>query len=267
MAHALKRISLQPDDLLFFLHIPKTGGISLQTILESHFPPEAICPLHSFVTREKFEQYTPEQRARWRFVRGHMAVGSYSYITRFVGSNPICLTFLRDPVLRIVSEYQHILRRSSHWLHQEFTTRNVSLKEYVTNPQYAYLVSNYQVFMLAGTVLGHIFLDRSRENGWLLSDEAQLALAKQRLEQYAFVGLTERYDESVALLHYTFGWEPLAEIPLLNTAPKKTSREHLDEATQAALLACTELDRELYAFAQVLFAERYGQMKAALSAG
>ncbi len=267
MSRMLKRITLQPDDLLFFLHIPKTGGISLQTILESHFPPGAICPLHTFATQEKFARYPVEQREQWRLVRGHMRVGSYSPVYRFVGQNPICVTFLRDPILRVVSEYHHILRHPDNWLHQEFVTQQISLKEYVTNPKYAYLATNYQMFMLTGTIWGNMFMDRSKEKGPLLSDEARLALAKQRLEQYVFVGLTERYPESVELLNYTFGWEPMTKIPFLNTAPKKTSLDDLDEATQAALLACTERDRELYAFAQELFAERYGQMKAALSTG
>src|SRR5690606_28731935 len=106
------------------------------------------------------------------------------------------------------------------WLHDEFMTRQISLREYVTSPRYAYLVTNPQLFMVLGNVMGHIFLNRAQEKETVLSNEAQLALGKQRLEQFTFVGLTERYEESVDLLNYTFGWEPLAEIPFLNHAPQ-----------------------------------------------
>lgn len=261
MKRTFKQIQLQPDDVLFFLHIPKTGGISMQTILESHFESEEICPLHTFATREKFEQYPPEHQARWRLVRGHMRYGSFSPVYRFVTQNPICVTVLREPIKRVVSEYRHILRHPQNWLHEEFVNQQVSLKEYVTNPKYAYLATNYQTFMLTGTIRGSLFMDRTKDREPLLSDAARLALAKQRLEQYAFVGLTEQYEASVALLAFTFDWEPPQEIPYLNTAPTKTVLDELDAATRAALVACNALDLELYRFAEALFAERYAQMR------
>lgn len=261
MKRTLKKIQLQTDDVLFFLHIPKTGGISFQNILESQFTSEEICPLHTFATREKFEQYSVEHHSRWHFVRGHMRYGSFSPVFRFVTQNPICITMLREPVKRVISEYRHILRHPTNWLHEEFVTKQVSLKEYVTNPKYAYLATNYQMFMLTGTVRGSLFMDRTKDKEPLLSDEARLALAKQRLEQYAFVGLTEQYEASVALLAFTFGWQAPQEIPHLNSAPTKTVIDDLDVETQSALLACNKLDLELYRFAEELFAERYAQMR------
>lgn len=239
----------------------------MQAILEKRFSHEAICPLHTYATRDKFEQFSPELHQKWRLVRGHMRIGSYSPVHRFVTQNPICLTMLREPLTRVVSEYRHLMRDPTIRRDKEFENQNITLKEYVTNPKYAFLATNYQVFMLAGSIRGSIFMDRTLEKGPLLSDEARLALAKQRLEQYAFVGLTEQYEASVALLAFTFGWEPPPEIPYLNTAPTKTVLDELDAATRAALVACNTLDLELYRFAEALFAERYAQMRTMMGQG
>lgn len=262
MKRILKKIQLQPDDVLFFLHLPKTGGTSMKIILEDHFLPQTICPLHTYATKDKFEEFPLEIQQQWRLIRGHMRVGSYSPVYRFVTQNPICVTMLRDPLTRVVSEYRHLMRDPNTRHNKTFINPNLSLKEYVTNPQYAFLATNYQVFMVAGSIRGSIFMDRTLEKGPLLSDEARLALAKQRLEQYTFVGLTEQYEASIELLTYTFGWDTLPEIPHLNTAPSKTVLDDLDPETYRALVACNELDLELYRFAEELFAERYAQMRA-----
>ncbi len=226
-------------------------------ILERHYPKEAICPIHGYIVRDNFERFTATEHATWQLVRGHMRVGSYSLTHRFITQTPICVTMLREPMTRIVSAYRYILRQPDHPLYEEFVRDKVSLLEYLTNPRYAYLPFNYQTFMVAGAVRGNI----QKEIKSPLSDAARLALAKQRLEQYAFVGLTERYAESAALLAYTFGWEPVTELPEVNKAPTQTHLEHLDAATLAALEACTELDRALYQYATELFEARYQQMQ------
>ena len=45
-----------------------------------------------------------------------------------------------------------------------------------------------------------------------------LALAKQRLGEFAVVGLTERFQETLYLLAYTFGWPPVVNPTRQNMA-------------------------------------------------
>ena len=113
------RIELQDDDVLFFVHIPKTGGMSLISVLERQFRPDEIFPPHSFIGPEGFEAYGPLRRSRFKLVRAHLHAGSYSYVARYIAPNPLCLTLLRDPVERLVSAYKHILRFPDNPLHAE----------------------------------------------------------------------------------------------------------------------------------------------------
>ena len=250
------RIELRDDDVLFFVHIPKTGGMSLISVLERQFRPPEIFPPHSFMGSEGFEAYSEVERRRFKLVRAHLHAGSFSYVARYIASNPLLLTLLRDPVERLVSAYRHIIRHTSNPLHDELVRRKVSLLEYVTSPDYAHVTANFQTWMVVGALNCHLDPRDIR-----LSDEARLALARQRLEQFAFVGLTHRYRESLELLYYTFGWPPSDEVPVENAAPVRTEREAIDEEVRAAIVERSPLDVILLAEAERLFDARCARMR------
>src|SRR5262249_40021848 len=90
--------------------------------------------------------------------------------------------------------------------------------------------------------------------------DSVLAVAKHRLDRFAFVGLTERFRESVALLAYTFGWRPVAEVPVRNVTEKRIRRDQLTGETATRIQELNALDFALYAYAQELFDERYRAM-------
>src|SRR5688572_7976558 len=91
------RLTLNSDDVLFFQHIPKTGGLSLIALLDSQFPQEAIFPLHSSAaTEDEFARFTPQEVQRFRLIRGHFRFGPYDNgIYRYITQNPVRITFLR----------------------------------------------------------------------------------------------------------------------------------------------------------------------------
>jgi len=249
------RIELQDDDVLFFVHIPKTGGMSLISVLERQFRPDEIFPPHSFIGPEGFEAYGPLRRSRFKLVRAHLHAGSYSYVARYLAPNPLCLTLLRDPVERLVSAYKHILRFPDNPLHAELVGRKVSLLDYVTDPAYAQYTTNFQTWMVVGALNCHLDPKAIR-----LAADTRRQLARQRLEQFAFVGLTHRYAESLELLYYTFGWPPSDEIPRGNTAPEPTTAASIDSGVRAAIVERSPLDVELLEAAERLFEARRARM-------
>lgn len=57
MRHFPAQYDLQPDDTLYFCHIPKTAGMTFRTILEDYFACKEICPA---TLSNQIADYTPE---------------------------------------------------------------------------------------------------------------------------------------------------------------------------------------------------------------
>jgi hypothetical protein len=160
---------------------------------------------------------------------------------------------LRNPIARVVSGYEFMRRivpTRAEAMPNHLKAKSMTLKEYVTdldNPS----MSNSQT--------------RHLSSGRYKDDPQQwLELAKERLaEEIAFVGLVERFEDSMALLSYTFGWNPVAEYQNLMVAPKRPKRE-LEPDVRDAIADRNALDLELYAYAKDLFESRYAQMQSSL---
>jgi uncharacterized protein YukE len=76
--------------------------------------------------------------------------------------------------------------------------------------------------------------------------------AKANLQDFTFVGLQERFDESVTLLQRTLG---LGVVLYENRCvdSDRPAVEDIPEEQRALIAECNRLDAELYRFAQVLF--------------
>jgi len=249
---------LADDDVLFFVHIPKTAGSSLIEILDKHFSSEEILPLHSASSSKSFEAFPAKQLEKIRLVHGHFPYGPFDRgIYRYIVKNPVCITMLRDPIKRTISEYQHILRRFENRHHHAVLSEGLSLFDFASDPRFSKNVVNRQTYMVAG----RFYRLRRGDHHAGISDETRLEMAKQRLEQFAFVGLTERFDESIQLLSYTFGWDLLDEMPRINVSPTPSRSDTISEESRKMILKQTYLDQQLYQFAENLFNERISRME------
>jgi hypothetical protein len=252
------RVELRPDDVLLYLHIPKTGGTSLISILEAQFGDDEVLPLHSPIQEDYFWSFSQSELNSFRFVRGHYRVGPYDHhIYKHVVQNPFFITLMRDPTDRIISEYRHISRTSHHPLHEELVSHDRPLHAFLTQPKFRGWIEDRQARQIFGFFPGWPW-DPSKPRS--ISDEALLIFAKQRIEQFAFVGLMERFKASVQLLCFIFGWEPPERIPRLNVATDSFAREPLEADILNLIEEKTRLDRELYHHARTLFEKRLEQM-------
>jgi hypothetical protein len=282
MARSSLRIQLCEDDVLFFLHLPKTGGLSLISILDQHFSEEEILPLHSAPTPELFDLYSPERLSKIRLVRGHFMFGPQGDgIYQHISQNPICLTMMREPVARTISQYQFLVRgprisihpkrisvsNGKEYLYQEESDdrvatlhreiRDMTLEEFVCDSRYHELVYNRQSRFILGSISG---FPRRYNDTEALSEDALIQLGKERIERFAFLGLTERFHESVHLLTYMLGWEPVKEIPELNVSNETIKFNQLSKRTLCAIEERNRIDAELYRYAKELFDERLSRM-------
>ncbi|MGJ3251416.1 MAG: sulfotransferase family 2 domain-containing protein [Elainellaceae cyanobacterium] len=258
---------LQPHDLLYFLHIPKTAGTTLYHLLDGKFELDDICPARFW---SELLDLSPESRNNYRFFRGH-----FGYPIHWVlDKKPVYITVLRNPIDRVISYYESVCRHPYDFFHQFVASQTMSLADFIRSPDTRCTVANLQTRSLvmdmdvrsphirarnrhATTPCG---LDGITEMTLLeMPDDELLAIAKQRLDEFAFVGLVEHFQDSMLLLSYIFGWYPFEPVERLNQAPQRrrpdVSPDVLDEAREL-----NRLDIELYDYATHLFKRSFQQM-------
>src|SRR5690606_8978234 len=138
-----------PDVLWLYLHVPKTGGTTINGHLSRHLAFDDTFVLlnrwgRSYRRREgrlPLEERTPEERARIRCLVGHRVW--YGVHELVPGRAPRYVTVVRDPAALIVSRYDfdRSLERTSltfeAWYAKHFEP------EHAQNPQVRFLADRY----------------------------------------------------------------------------------------------------------------------------
>lgn len=253
-------MSSQPDSLVVFLHIPKTAGTSLGGVFRSQFGKSAIFKMRTWQPdaheagekqmREsiaRLNTLVPAQRAGVRFVKGPLHYGFEPVLPgRY-------FTLLRNPVKRVLSLYFQIKKPGSKHLPPEKMEQalKMSLREFVESG-ITLETDNDQTRRVAGV--------RSPEELTVTAATLERAMRILR-EDFAAVGITERFDESMLVLKRTFGWRmPFYERQNVNHASAEAGRVSKDDLNLIA--AHNEFDAQLYDYACSLFEEAVSKLGA-----
>jgi hypothetical protein len=255
--------TVSDEALLVLLHIPKTAGMTLATILQRRYgdgfvggvggdrrePPGKQAP-NVFSRFEHVDARLRSIAAKpgVRALAGHITFGLQDRLP----ADARYLTVLRDPVERTLSQYYFIVEPPAKrkgrtgagfvppWLPPP--TPALTLDEALT--ERGYIPGNLQTRMLCGLVSPYDPLPADA-----------LERAKQNLrERFAFVGTTERFEEFLALLNLRLGW-PTVAYRRSNANPGRPRRGDLPADVLGIVEERNALDRELHAYAGELLAE------------
>jgi hypothetical protein len=218
----------------------------------------------------EFATLPPKEVANYKAISGH-----YFYnIAPFTRRNVVYITMLRDPVERTISDYAQMRRSVPH--HGYKLANAQSLLEFVKDPRNRFLWANLQTRHIAidfnlremapkisakqledrelSTQMDQITLNGD------FDDPTLLTRARERLSAFALVGLVERFDESVELLCYLFGW-PAPPVPkILNVSPNRPAQDNLPQEALDIIREHTQFDAALYETGKQLFEAQYNQM-------
>ncbi|MCU0569267.1 MAG: sulfotransferase family 2 domain-containing protein [Oculatellaceae cyanobacterium Prado106] len=239
---------LQPGDVLNYSHIPKTAGMTFRTIVEDHFHCHEICPA---TIDEQIDEIPLEQLQHYRLFRGHL--GFIDLPKLVPGKRLINVNIVREPVARVISHYEYIRRTPTDPRYD--SVKDIGLEGFAEKLTLGKFGKNMQTYRIAKVARFHL-------NDLTL--EETLALAKDSLDQFAFVGPLERFQDSLFLLSYIFGWKPILNSRKENAA--KQPKTNIPEETLALIQEQTQLDRPLYTYALEIFEQRFEQMLEQLGA-
>ncbi len=251
-----------------FLHIQKTAGTSMQNHLRDCFG-ERLFSEHS----DSLFQYAPGELSVYDAFAGHFNFDSLRFIPRQTLS---IFTFLREPQKRLLSLYYflraHEPTAKNFNKEMEFANK-LDIEDFFEHPHIRarFTVWNHMCWAIMGQSQWQKWwvLLTEKKDPDSIADIIETTIRpaiRERLEEFAFVGLQDDFDRSVELLFRTvLHKKPPATIRtdhslelLMSTQAdfkKNMEKQPLTPRLDAALESLIQLDRVVYEEGKKLYAE------------
>jgi hypothetical protein len=199
-------------------------------------------------------------------VQGHLPYP----VGAILGEPLLILTFLRDPLARVLSLFEYSRREADKPLFAKWKEGNVQspvdLLElgFARNRQTKLLGAEFDLApVLERYSSGELSARRAlRQLQKLMPDPDRDALerAKERLDTIQFVGITEAFEASTRLFARTVGLKAAPEVNRINAAPasdRSTRMQRYPSEVLERIAELNTLDIELHQYALELFRARY----------
>lgn len=240
---------MNEEQTVIFLHIPKTAGVTMESIIQRQYYPQSITAFPASAPERakqynEFKKLSESAKRRNKLIRGHICFGLHEFLPQ----QSTYITFLRDPVERVISLFYFIRRVPGHPYYSSIVSSNMSLEEFVCSGM-GKQIDNVQTRVLT--------------DSWNVEfgkcSHKMLESAKSNIDNYfAVVGLTGRFDESLILLKQKFGWKNIF-YQRKNVTKNRPLQEDIADKTLEEIKKYNELDIELYRYAEGLLEESIKQ--------
>lgn len=222
---------------LIYIHIPKTGGSTLQGIINREYGIKNVFNVRSNRHTKEYLDLSLTDKKKVHVLKGHMVFGHHK---NFPNPNEVSyFTMLRDPIKRIISNYYFILKQENHQLHKTLVEEKYSLKKYVESGIIAN-AENAQVRLLSDNI--------DAPHGGCTP--AMLEQAKQNIDShFSVAGINELFDESILLIQEFYDWKT-PYYTRKNVTGHGVKQKDLDQETLNTIIKYNALDIELYQWAK-----------------
>jgi hypothetical protein len=210
---------------VIFMHIPKTGGLTLRGILDDQYFTHERYRFPK-TNPNQFYKLTNNKLNSINCLYGHFKYGIHPTLTK-----PFTyITLLRDPVERVISTYYFILQNPKNRMYK--TVKKMTFEEFIASDLLP--ISNHQTRFVSGKT------------------NPDLELAKQNIKKhFAQVGITERYAESIFLMSKQLGWQNV-QYTKQNITKHRLKQNDFSKETIQLVRKKNILDLKLYNYAKQL---------------
>ena len=237
--------------ILFFVHIPKNAGTTLNKIISHNF--QRVCRISWNKEDENFygkliDSDISSKLIGCDVIRGHFPYGIHKHFKKIPEFT--YLTMLRDPIKRTISAFNYLKYDSTyvgkHLELKEFLD-NLSIREFVSEfhskiPNHVY-VDNAQVRYLSG-------IGDSKSFGTI--DNSDLELAKMNLKSMIF-GLSEEFNRSMLYFKKELS---LKSVLYSKRKVGSIAVDTISDFDRDEILKVNKLDIQLYQYGKHLFEQR-----------
>jgi hypothetical protein len=264
------------------VHMPKTGGSTLDSLLKKFFHPSRICG----VPTASLHLYSPADLAEFDFFSGHFDYFSVNFIPR---QHVRCVSIFRDPQQRLVSWYRF---KRSHPLTDEFAddifvklANQLSPEEFFEHSDilHSTFMNNTYLFFLGSSLSDDATVEllagppsasnmasgnQSMAPELLAADQTCkpiLERAVQRVKNLDAIGITEAFHDSVETIFPALGFsvpqsiDPVKvtdDLPDIDARFSRVPPVEMTERLSRALHRLTRYDQVIYEAAKDEFERR-----------
>jgi hypothetical protein len=231
----------QPDHILF-LHIPKTAGSTLHTVIQRNYKASELYLYNGIRYPNHLFELPEQKRASIKVLKGHVPFGRHGQLSNGTFEY---FTMLRDPVARVISHYNQLLRSKGHHFYEEWEKHQYTLEELMNNGKLIYL-NDMMVRMISGKLY----------EPWDAIGEEEYQLALKNIDEHFFLaGVQYHFDAFLLMLcdHYHWKYPYYRKQQVARAAQKKAV---VTEATIAAIREHNKYDQRLYELVRKKFEDR-----------
>ena len=224
---------------IIFIHIPKSGGSTFHSILNVRYKKINIYNIFGgrFSDPEiiNFINLPNKEKSKIKLLKGHMPFGLHKYLD----DEFEYITFVRNPFERVISQFYYIKQNKKNPKHEQVHLTGMGIKEFVTSG------------IVSGMNNGHCrFLTGDVDR---LPYGVSNNLIEETLEnvnkKFMWIGVTERFDESILVLAFKMGWKKLPYYIKQNVSQISPRSKGLCKKDIYAIKAYNKEDMKLYEWA------------------
>jgi hypothetical protein len=229
--------------LCTFVHIPKTGGTTLQNILSRFYSKDQSLHVSSVKTSIREIAQTRASQTPPFLIKGHLNIAEVTDIP-----NNYIFTFLRPPISRVISHYYFLKEQPTVKHYKYLNDPDTTIESYYALKEKKD-IDNCMVRYLGGL--------HSTEFGKIGQKELDAAIHNLH-HKIDFVGFQAHYDESLIMLSRELNWS----LPIYRKKNITAKKEIVSASTMEFLQDANKWDILLFEEAKRIFSDKMNKMSA-----